>query len=77
MLSTAPAQRFAEVTPSDTSTLTGVRGVYVGGTGTLEVVDSAGTAATFTAVPAGCMLPISPTKIMSTGTSATQLVALY
>lgn len=76
-LSTAPSPGFREITPSDSEELDDIRGLYVGGTGNLELVGQDGTAATFEAVPAGAVLPVSPKKVMSTGTTATLIVALY
>jgi hypothetical protein len=68
---------FAAVTPSDSTVLTGVRGIYVGGTGDLTVVGGDGaTTVTFKAVPVGTVLNISPSKVKATGTTATLLVAL-
>lgn len=72
-----PASLFFEVTKHDTNELTYVtRGLYVGGAGTVEAVDVDGTAATFVGVPAGTILPIRAKKVMSTGTTATSIVAL-
>ena len=67
----------AAVTPSDSVNLTGTtRGVYVGGTGNVTAVINS-TAITFTAVPVGTILPIAATRINATGTTATNMVALF
>jgi hypothetical protein len=70
---------FVAVTPHDTDDLArGVPlGIYVGGIGTLIVRDSDGTQVSFLGVPAGTVLPIRPTGVHATGTSATGIVALY
>lgn len=73
------AYKAVAVTKSDSNTLAdGVRGVWVGGAGDLAVILAGDTAAvTLSAVPAGVLLPIQPSKIMSTNTTATLIVALY
>jgi len=67
---------FVAIVPSDTAVLTGIRQVYVGGAGALVVTNGLGVDVTFAAVPAGTKLPISPSKIKATGTTATAIVAL-
>lgn len=68
---------FFVIPPSDTVNLTKrCRAVYVGGAGNIVAVDDAGTAVTFSAVPAGTVLPIEAKRINATGTTATLLVAL-
>mgnify|MGYP006969344848 CR=1 FL=1 len=75
-----PAQHGAAITPHDTNELANVpRAVYVGGAGNLKVVlvgDGDTDFVTFTAVPAGTVLPIRP-RIVHTDTTATALVALW
>lgn len=75
----APGSVFLAWTPSDTADLTrGVcRAVWVGGAGNLAVVDVEGTSTTFVGVAAGTMLPIMAVRIKSTGTTATNIVAVY
>ena len=72
------ANSAAAVTPSDTTNLASgfTRAIYVGGTGDLAVVMIDGTTVTFKAVPAGTLLPVAVTRVNSTGTSATNIVAL-
>lgn len=53
-----------------------LRGLYVGGLGDVAVVTQDGSAVTFTAVPAGTYFPIGLLKVMSTGTTATNIVGL-
>lgn len=68
------------VTPADATVLAGVRGLYVGGAGnlTVEMLNPESVAATvlFSAVPAGTVLPIVVERVLSTGTTATLIVAL-
>lgn len=73
----APAIHAVAVTPSDGSDLTYVsRGVYVGGAGDIKVTLLGGETVTFSAVPAGTLLPVRASRIWSTGTTATNLVSV-
>ena len=75
---TVPAHTANAVTKSDSTTFNPTRGVYVGGAGNIKVdMAYSGTAITFTGVLAGSFLPIQVTRIYSTGTTATDMVALY
>lgn len=73
------AWKAIAVTKSDSTVLPdGVRAVWVGGAGDVAVIMSGDTAAvTLAAVPAGTLLPIQVSKVMSTNTTATSIVALY
>lgn len=75
----SPAYNAVAVTPSDSTDMTVVsRAIYVGGAGNITVnMAGSGTAVTFTAVPAGSMLPIAVARVKSTGTTATSIVAVY
>jgi hypothetical protein len=74
---TAPAERAVAVVPSD-ATVLNCRAIYVGGGGDLAVTPLKGAdAVVFEGVQAGSILPISARSIMSTGTTATAVVALY
>ncbi len=65
------------VTPHDTNALAyPTTGIYVGGTGSLTVTMKSGVEATFTAIPTGTLLPIEVSNVKSTGTTATNIVAL-
>jgi len=78
----APGGRAAAITPdTDNDLATNTRAVYVGGAGNLIVhmaADAAGspTAVTFTAVPAGTLLPIRVRRVLATGT-ATAIVGIW
>lgn len=70
---------YFTVTPSDATTFARcTQAIYVGGAGNVSVVPSGNTLATvtFTAVPAGTTLSVRAVKIKSTGTTATNIVAL-
>ena len=74
----APAESFFAITKSDSANFSfNVRGIYVGGTGDVVAVTEGGTAVTFTAVPAGTILPIRAIRVNSTSTTATSMVGLY
>ena len=64
----------ASITPSD-STEVAFSAIYVGGTGNVAVETVDGTA-TFTSVPVGSIIPVCAIKVLSTGTTATNLVGL-
>lgn len=52
--------------------------VYVGGTGAVAVICAEdGSAVTFAGLPAGSILPVLVTRVMSTNTTATNLVGFY
>lgn len=74
---TRPAANATAVTANDTTVLTGVRGLYVGGAGNVAVrFPGNPTAVTFSNVPAGSVLAIQVERVMSTNTTATDIVAL-
>lgn len=70
-------QQAVALTKSDTATFAPTRSVWVGGTGDLTVTMLNGSNATFASVPAGTWLPIQITALLSTGTAATGVLALY
>jgi len=72
-----PAYKLTAVTPSDTTVLTGCRGIWCGGAGTVNIMACNDTAAVSFTVAAGTLLPVFAQKVMATGTSATNIVALY
>jgi hypothetical protein len=73
-LSLTVARDAQNVTKSDTTVYTPpLNGVWVGGEGDVEVVTPAGSTVLFSAVPAGTLLPVQASKVMSTNTTATNL----
>jgi hypothetical protein len=75
---TVSARRAAAVVTSDTALLPDpTRGLYVGGTGNVKVDMVSGGTVTFTAVPAGVLLPIQVERVYANGTTATSIIALY
>lgn len=74
--STAPAHGAVVVTPTDGLLIPVTRGIYVGVTGNLAVQMADGQTVTFTALPVG-FHPIQAQIILATGTTATNILALY
>jgi hypothetical protein len=73
-----PATHAAAVTPHDSNELSYVtRAIFVGGAGALKVTTSDGDTVTFTGVTAGTVLPIRAKVVFSTGTTATNIVAMW
>ena len=72
-----PAAHGFAVTPNDSTTLAETtRALYVGSAGAVAVLMASGASVTFAGVAAGAMLPVRVTKVMATGTSATDLIGL-
>lgn len=73
---TAPAGYGVAVTPSDSTVLPMTRGLYVGVGGNVAVTDINGSV-TYVGVGAGTILPVQVSQVLSTGTTASSIVALY
>lgn len=68
----------ATVTTSDSANLSPfARAVWVGGAGNVKVDTIGGQTITINSVAAGTLLPVQVRKIYATGTTATNMVALY
>lgn len=65
------------VVPSDTTVIPATKGLYVGVAGDVSVVMADGSAITFKALAAGVIHKLSVTEVKATGTTATDIVALY
>ncbi len=74
---TEPAHDMAAVVASDTVYIDPTRGLFIGGAGNLKAVTAAGSTVTLTGVAAGSILPVSVKRIFATGTTASDIVALY
>lgn len=72
------AYKGIPITTSDSTILPdGIRAIYIGGSGNLSVQMAGDTAATtLVGVIAGSWLPLQVTKVLATGTTATNIVAL-
>lgn len=78
------AGRAAAVTPSDTVNIPAVTGgtnngcvLYVGGDGDLKVTTIGGDDVTFVGLSAGTFIPVHVLRVWSTGTTATNIIALW
>lgn len=66
------------ITKSDTTIYERrIDAVYVGGAGDVAVVTAQGTTLTFSGMTAGSILPVRCRQVMSTNTTATNLVGLF
>jgi hypothetical protein len=76
--SAASSEASFAITPSDSVNFTyAIRGIYVGGTGNIVVVNENGSTVTFSNVPVGLILPVRCIRVNSTSTTATLMVGLY
>jgi len=74
------AVKAVAVTPADNTALTNgsCRGLYVGGAGNIAaILDNDTVAVTFVGLAAGTILPVYAKYVQATGTTATNIVALY
>lgn len=78
-LSPGPSGRASAVTPSDATVFTRpTRALWIGGAGNVAVRPAGqDTNVTFTAVAAGTLLQLSVLRVLSTGTTATNIVAMF
>ena len=51
--------------------------LYIGVTGDVKVKTASGNDVVFTGVPAGSFMPVQVTQVFATGTTATNIVALW
>jgi len=65
------------VTPNDSTNLANPSVIYVGGAGNVKVTTAQGDAVTFNGLTAGTVIPVQVIRVWSTGTSATNLLAIY
>lgn len=73
-----PSDSAAPATPAKAEGATPrLFGIYVGGTGDVTVVTEGGSTATYKAVPVGTTIYGRFTRVKSTGTNATLMLALY
>lgn len=73
-----PGEWAVAVTPSDSVDLPQIcRGLYVGVTGNVNVNMPDGGNVLFSNVAAGIVLPIRAKRVLSTSTTATNIVAIY
>jgi len=76
--STAPIASAVAITKNDSTTFAATRGIYVGVSGDVIVLHAGDSATTtYKSLAAGVFHPISIVKVMSTGTTATDIVGCY
>ena len=76
-LTSDPATNAVLITPNDSTDLVTVtRAVYVGTAGNMKVTMQDSGTVLFTGVPAGTTLPIRVSRIWSTTTTASTIIAL-
>lgn len=74
---TSPAIGGFAITKSDSNDLAEVaRAVYIGAGGSLKVTALDGSVLTFVGLQTGALLPVSCTRVWSTGTTAANIVGL-
>ena len=73
------ATNAVAITPDDANDLatTPTEGLYIGVTGDVKVDMIDGSTVTFTALKGGIVYPYSVSRVYATGTTATDIVALY
>jgi tRNA pseudouridine-54 N-methylase len=80
-MSSSPASACEAVTPSNTEDLPGgaCRGLYIGGGGTVRLQSSTQkrTNVDFVGILSGTVLPVETVRVLASGTTATNIVALY
>ena len=74
---TVSAYDAAAVAPSDSTVLRPTRGIYVGTGGDIAVQMALGNTVTLVGVLGGSILPVQVVKVLSTGTTASNLIALF
>lgn len=80
MVRAEAAQRVVAIVPNDNNDLAAppTIGLYIGTGGDVTLTpNSGGTNVTFKAVPTGRLLPVCPKRVLATGTTATNILALY
>lgn len=74
-----PSNESAVVVPSDSQDIAIPKGLYVGVGGDIAMIgeDDTGEARVWKNVVSGSILPFRPKRIYATGTTATNILALY
>lgn len=74
---TSPASEAEVITPNDTAALlVPTRALYVGGAGDVRVEMLSGDVVSFSNMQGGVFYPIRITKVLATGTTATNMVGV-
>lgn len=74
----SPARKHFSITKNDAADLAKLpRGIYVGTGGDIAMRDEDGTDVTYKNVASGVILPFRAVRVLSTGTTAGDLVGLH
>lgn len=74
----SPSTDGFAVTPDDNTDVEFItRYLYIGGAGDVSLVTKGGSTLTFSGLTAGTLLPVRVSRVMATGTTATNILALY
>ncbi len=65
------------ITPSDSTTIEPTSGIYIGISGDIAVTMKNGNDAIFKSLAAGVIHPLCVTKVKATGTTASNILAVY
>lgn len=71
------AKNAATVTASDATVFTQPSTIYIGTAGNVNVTTQGGQTVLFSNLNAGTILPVLVTKVLSTSTTASNIVRLY
>jgi hypothetical protein len=72
------SEHYQLIVPHDVNELSfNTRAIYFGGAGNIAIRNHAGTTIVFIGLPVGSILPVITGKVLATGTTATNLVAMY
>lgn len=73
-----PAFNAAEIVPDNATDLANyARGLWVGTAGDVKVDTAGGNTVTFVAAAAGAIIPVRTKRVYATGTTASNIVAMY
>ena len=74
----SPAEGLLAVTPDDETDLAQVsRGLYIGGGGNVAVTMKDGSTGTFVGLDTAAIIPVRAVRVLATGTTATNILALF
>jgi len=74
----SPCDNAATITPNNDTDLAYItRAIWVGGAGAINVTLAGGQTVLFSGILAGTLLPLRITRVLSSSTSATNLVGIW
>lgn len=73
-----PSDHLEAIIPDDNNDLAYVtRGIYIGSIGNIRIQPENGSPVTFVGLVPGIILPVRATRVLATGTTASNLIAMY